>query len=242
MRKKRTLVLSCAIILLCTCIIVGGTYALLSESFNAHSHLVAGNLDIKLSRLNLIYPVLTDEGYLIFETIDDTKGEGATEDGKDFSGASGENVFGTGKEVLMVPGSYYQAAMKLANNGNVAFDYNVQVSLLDDNLSDADREFAKQLMVKIYKCEKDLVFDREKPDESKPLMDFVGAEKTDITGTMTTIGEAYFVVVVEFQNHPNEGDPGYDAAHDNNNAMKGEVKFDLVVTATQRTTPAGPTT
>ena len=242
MRKKRTLVLSCAIILLCTCLIVGGTYALLSESFDAHSHLVAGNLDIKLSRLNLTYPVLTEEGYLKYETIDDTKGDGATEDGKDFSGASGENVFGAGKEILMVPGSYYQASMKLANNGNVAFDYSVQVSLLDSNLSDEDKAFAEQLMVKIYKCEKDLVFDRDHPDDSKPLMDFVGSEKTDITGTMITSGNAYFVVVVEFQNHPNEGEPNYDAAHDNNNAMKGEVKFDLVVTATQRTTAAGPTT
>ena len=232
MRKKRTLVLSCTIILLCTCIIVGGSYALLSERFDAHSHLVAGKLDIKLERLSLTYPVLTEYGTLKYETDD---GE------KDFSGSTGENVFGIDRELLMVPTSYYEVVMRLTNKGNVAFDYSVQVKLLNDDLKEKDLAFARQLMVEVY------AYDGETNGkgallDSQPLSNFMDAGKTEITGTMYTKGEVRFVVRVVFPDNPNEGEAEYNKDFDNNYAMEGEVSFDLVVTATQRTDAAEPTT
>ena len=46
MRRKRALLISCSVILLCVSIIVGMTYALFTDSVSVNTHLQAGNLDI----------------------------------------------------------------------------------------------------------------------------------------------------------------------------------------------------
>ena len=62
--KIKILFISYAVILLCTCFIVTGTYALFTDSAKVTNHLKAGNLDIRLERVNLEYQVLNEEGYL----------------------------------------------------------------------------------------------------------------------------------------------------------------------------------
>ena len=64
MNRKRVILTSCSIILLCTAIIVGMTFALFSEQMKLTNHLKAGELSITLTRTNLKYSTLDGKGYL----------------------------------------------------------------------------------------------------------------------------------------------------------------------------------
>ena len=108
MKKKRVLLVSCSVILLCMSIIVGMTYALFTDSVSVKNHLKAGNLDITLTRTNLEYSVLNEDGELaVTEVTDDYN----------FTDSTNENVFGIdAKDIRIVPGSYFDADMEIANN------------------------------------------------------------------------------------------------------------------------------
>ena len=58
MNKRRLLLVSCSIILLCMLSIVGMTFALFTSSVGVRNHLVAGSLDVTLHRTDLAYTVL----------------------------------------------------------------------------------------------------------------------------------------------------------------------------------------
>ena len=203
MRKKRALLVSCSIIMLCMCIIVGSTYALFTDSATVKNHLKAGNLDVTLTRTNLEYRVLDEYGMLKTTTV------GTTED---FTGATGENVFGIdATDMKIVPGSYFDATMELANGGNVAFNYMVTIKLISGS-----NALAEQIDVTITH-----------PDNTKTEVSLdqliAGLEIT--VGTMKN-GDTVqtFGVRVDF---PDQAD--------NNDAKDLAVVFDLIVTATQAT-------
>ena len=61
---KKILAFSCVIIMLCTTVIVGASYALFNETISVGNHLQAGNLDADLTRTNLKYAVLDADGVL----------------------------------------------------------------------------------------------------------------------------------------------------------------------------------
>lgn len=132
--KKRVLLTSVSIIVLCLCAIVGMTYALFTDSVSVKNHLKAGNLDVSLVRTDLEYCVLNDEGYLEVLT-------NSTE--VDFTSTTSENIFGIDSaDCKVAPGSYFNAELELRNNGNVAFTYNVTIKLIEGN-----NELAEQLEV-----------------------------------------------------------------------------------------------
>lgn len=134
--KLKVLFISYAVILLCTCLIVTGTYALFTDSVKVTNHLKAGNLDISLERTNLEYSVLNSEGYS--QTYLNT-------DRVDFTESVEENIFGLdSKDLLIVPGSYFEATLEIKNNGNVAFEYRCEIIL-----SGEVNELAKQVVVTI---------------------------------------------------------------------------------------------
>ena len=213
MRKKRVLLLSCAVILLCLCMIVGGTYALLTEQVVTNHHLKAGTLDVTLERTALEYTKLDENGCLVVISNSDVV---------DFTNLTTENIFGLTGETKLVPGGYFQATMRLTNNGDVAFDYSVQVKLKTES-----NAFAEQLQVSVVDGEGNPIVDANGvPVFDKKLSELGTAQSID-TGTMLKAGADTFTVRVAFLD-----------SDENNDAQGLETKFDLVVTATQQTSPA----
>ncbi len=211
--KIRTLLMSCVMIMLCAAMIVGGTYALWSDSAIVNTHLSAGSLKVGLTRTYLEKHCLGDDMYMTNET-DDTV--------KSFTAPTTENVFGMSDEEFVVPTSYYAARLKLTNNGNVAFDYTISIKV--GNTSSKD--LAKQIKVYIGTgAVGNVTYDEGKylATEVDGNVDFT--QFTIKTGVMDgEQQEAEFWVKIEFVSDAN-----------NNSAMLKEANFDLLVTATQKT-------
>ncbi len=134
MKKKRVLLVSCSVILLCVCVIAGMSYALFTDRVSVKNHLRAGNLDATLTRTNLKYNVLNKNGVLEEKIV---------EEDYDFTETTDENVFGiNADDICIVPGSYFDAELQIKNNGNTAFTYSVTVELIGDS-----NDLAEQLKV-----------------------------------------------------------------------------------------------
>lgn len=205
--KKKALnvtILSLLMIVLASTAIVGGTYALWSSETKVESHLTSGNLKIKLERTNLTKCNVNQEtGYLATTTNNDVI---------DFTNSSStnSNIFGIENGELIVPGSYYEATLKLSNNGTVAFDYVISLSLKDT----LETTLAKQINVYFDDVEKGYLYN-ETNNSSYELK----------TGIMSKKDTYSFKVKVEFKNLENVT---------NNLAMDKDTKFDLKVVATQK--------
>lgn len=134
--RKRVLLVSGAVILLCMTIIVGMTFALFTDSKRVENHLKAGDLSVNLKRTYLEYRVLDTDGRLYTTKVEDTV---------DFTYSTGEKVFGVAsQDARIAPGSYFKATMYVENVGDVAFNYNVGIML--DGQSNA---LAEQLQVTV---------------------------------------------------------------------------------------------
>lgn len=215
-RKKRVLLISCSVILLCMTIIVGMTYSLFTDRVSIKNHLHAGRLDVALVRTDLEYSVLDADGYL--KTV-------KVERDVDFSEGNDENVFGIdAKDLKIVPGSYFDADMEIRNNGNVAFEYNVGIKLLGD-----PNALAEQLRVTVTH-----------PDGStteKMLSEMAGGIVI-ATGSMSgSDARQEFGVKVEFVDDIiyNQSVSDTDPLMDNDEAQGKSAVFDLIVTAIQAT-------
>ena len=62
MNRKRVILTSYSIILLCTAILVGVTFALFNEQVALANHLKAGELNVTLTRTELEYKTLDNKG------------------------------------------------------------------------------------------------------------------------------------------------------------------------------------
>jgi predicted ribosomally synthesized peptide with SipW-like signal peptide len=131
--KKRILITSFSVIILCLCILVGVSYSLFTDSEQVTNHLKSGDLDITLERVSLEYATLNSQGYLEIEEDYEIV---------DFTNDKNENIFGLDQEKLIAPGSYYEATLKLSNKSTVAFDYTIEIVL-----NSVANEFAEQLKV-----------------------------------------------------------------------------------------------
>lgn len=217
MNKKKVMIVSSSVILLCICIIAGMSYALFSDSVSVGNHLKAGNLKVTLTRTGLEYSVLNEDGELAVTTV---------EEALDLTTSTDENVFGINAEdVLIVPGSYFDADLKIANGGNTAFTYSVGIKLLSGSA-----DLAEQLKV--------TVTDPDGNTQTAMLSELANGLEID-TGKMKVGSEAQsFSVRVEFVNDAdyNTEDTPADELMNNNAAQDASVVFDLVVTAIQATT------
>lgn len=217
MKKKRVLLVSCAVILLCMCIIVGMTYALFTDSVSVKNHLKAGDLEISLTRTNLEYSVLNEDGELAVTTV---------EDDLDFTDTTGENVFGIdATDIRIVPGSYFDADMEISNNGNVAFTYSVGIQLIGES-----NALAEQLQVTVTH-----------PDGTTTtrMLSELADGLSIATGKMkVTDTKQAFSVRVDFVDDvvANAGLAEGETGMDNDLAQEQTAVFDLVVTAVQATT------
>lgn len=220
MKIKRILLVSCSIILLCLMIIAGLTYALFTDQFSVGNHLEAGRLNVTLERTHLEYSVLDEFGLLQVHT-DDTV--------YDFTKETSENAFGiNSKNIKIVPGSYFDATMRVvnddsdpesANYSDVAFSYSVEVVLVKGYNS-----LARQMQV--------VVTNHEGVSVTKRLSDVYSEGYVFELGTLLKgeVGEE-FSIRVEFLDDRDYKDENMD-----NDWAQGEgVVFDIIVKAVQAT-------
>ena len=215
MKSKKTLISSSIIILLCLAIILGVTYALFTDSITTSSHLRAGTLDAVLTRTNLKYSVLGENGRLVENEI--------TAD-VDFTEDSSDNVFGISDNMRIAPKSYFDADFSLghADESNVAFDYAVGIEL-----NGTSNALAAQLEVTVTRPDGTTV--------AKKLSEFTGGY-TVVVGTIeANAANQNFSVRIDFVNDVtvNANLASGATPIDNDLAQIQELDFDLYVEATQ---------
>lgn len=218
-RKKisRIAMVACSLALVCMTMVMGVTYALLSEKVTVKNHLQSGNLNVSLKRHQLEYQVLdAATGELKHNIINDVTA--STPEGKNFTEPTDEGIFGI-KEydtMYVAPGSFFAATMAIYNEGQTAFDYDITLELIGE-----PNELAKQLKVTVTYSDGTTtapkMLSELKGDGNRLLID---------EGHMTAgQDQEAFTVRVEF------------IKDDTNNATQaadqGSVEFDLVVNAVQ---------
>ena len=209
MNKKRVLVLTFSIILLCISIVCGTTYALFTEKIIINNHLQAGFLDVSLVRTNLKYNVLKEDGY--FE-------EKEIQENRDFTSLKNESIFGINEETtLIVPGSYYEVELELRNKGNVAIDYIINIVVNDDI-----NELSKQIKVQLIENNQVVKENTLEEIKNNNFIISKGEMKVDEK-------TCKFTIRIEFMD-----DLLVDNIN-NNLAQNKETMFDLCVEAVQKT-------
>ena len=232
MNRKRVLLLSASMILLCMCVIVGATYALFTDSVTVKNHLMAGNLDLKFERTNLEFTVLNNDGLMVKHVY---------RDDVDFTeiDTSNGNIFGITNDDKIVPGSYVKADLKISHdrdgdvditNGNgdsnVAFNYQVYISLTGGN----DTDLADQLYVTVTDKNGNVVNNIENVVLSDNMFNVASSDYICVLQRNNVILSQAdeFTVKVEFKNVLDNGAT-------NNLAQNEKVSFDLIVEAQQST-------
>lgn len=209
--RKRALLVSASVILLCMTIIVGMTWALFTDTQKVTNHLQAGDLSITLKRTELTKTTLNAQGKLVTSAPDTTT--------KNFSNPTDENVFGIVEGEKIVPGTKYVAKMQVENHSDVAFGYWIEI-VCTDKTNGAD--LAKQLKVTV----------NTGSDASAFVNDgLTVGSSSNYVGELIIGATAEFTVTVEFLD-------SFVAANniDHNDLAQGEnLSFDLVVHAVQAT-------
>ena len=211
--RKRTLLVSCAVILLCMTVIIGMTWALFTDTHTVKNHLKAGDLDITLERIGLEKYTLNESGYLTSVEYTDTEAYW------NFSNSTKKDVFDIQSNEKIVPGSNFIATMRIKNESDVAFGYWIEI-VCTDKTNGAD--LAKQLKVTV----------NTGSDASAFVNDgLTVGSSSNYVGELIIGASAEFTVTVEFLD-------SFVAENniDRNDLAQGEnLSFDLVVHAVQAT-------
>ena len=205
--RKRALLISSALILLCFTIIAGMSWALFTDTETLNHHLKAGDLDITLIRTNLITKTLDNEsGFLV---------EAEYPADVNFTN-SNNNLFDLTDDSLIVPCSEYIAEMQIKNNSDVAFRY-----WLELDFKGGSGVLANQLRVTVT------TNDGQVKETWLRNGFLVGSENEPIS-ILAKGGAEMFTVKVEFVD-----DRLPDTDFINNDAMNDDAKFDVVIHAVQ---------
>ena len=212
--KKRTLLVSSSVILLCMAVIVGITVALFTDMQKINHHLQAGDLDITLTRTDLITKTLDNNtGYLVTKSVEN----GDYDANVDFSNTD-KNVFEITEDMKIVPCTSFSATMKIDNNSDVGFAYWFEI-VVDGEYKDTGVDLVKQIKVTV-------------DGASMPLSATTSGltiNKNNPTDLAKGASDE-FEIGVEFIDD-----------EDNNAAKRESLVFDLVVHAVQVTeAPANP--
>ena len=140
--RKRVMLVSSAIILLCLMLIAGFSFALFTDDEIVENHLRAGTLDLTLTRTKLTSTYLDEGGYMKPGPVDTTI--------KDFTNDKNENIFDFVDGMRVVPGCEFSADLKLQNNtinlkSDVACAYWIEIVYKGGT----DEKFAEQVMIKV---------------------------------------------------------------------------------------------
>ncbi|MBR2474421.1 MAG: SipW-dependent-type signal peptide-containing protein [Clostridia bacterium] len=222
--RKRALLVSASVILLCLTVIVGMTWALFTDTVTVENHLKAGDLNITLERTKLeTYSIDATTGYLASKTDNNVV---------NFSDPTGKNVFDLTANSKIVPCSYYTATMRISNNiaavtenkqnSDVAYDYWIEVKLKVDGLTAQE--------IEALKLDEQLEITVSSEKLTTPMTAWlsngltVGSSSAPL-GTLTLGDSDDFTVKMEFV-----------SGASNNDAKTQNLTFDLIVHAVQRTT------
>lgn len=214
--RKRALLVSASVILLCMTIIVGMTWALFTDTQKVTNHLQAGDLSITLKRTELTKTTLNAQGKLVTSAPDTTT--------KNFSNPTDENVFGIVEGEKIVPGTKYVAKMQIENNSDVAFGYWIEIVCTGKTDGGTDgAELANQLKVTV----------NTGSDASAFVNDglTVKGANDGYIGELIIGASADFTVTIEFLD-------SFVAANGighNDLAQGDSLSFDLIVHAVQAT-------
>ena len=238
MNRKRALLFSGAVILLCMTVVTGMTWALFTDTKTVTNHLQAGDLEITLKRTELVKNTLNGKGFLEEITV-----QKSTDVPEDFTTSNDKNVFGLESEEKVVPGSEFVATMQIENNSDVAFGYWVRIECEDEDVA---KKLAEQMIIKVYTDKNgDGTIDTDDSDGSDESDKSVVASGLEVGSDKNFIGvlgiddKETFIVSVEFDN---QGYTYVDGVLTSTNdaAQKQDIDFDLIVYAVQVTTQ--PTT
>lgn len=210
--RKRVLIVSGALILLCLTLIFGATLALFTDTQTVKNHLRAGDLDITLKRTELVKKTLDASGYLTWLDPDKTV--------VDFTGPAKENVFDIGEDELIVPGSQFVATMQVENHSDVAFGYWIEIVCTDQQYGP---DLAKQLKVTVNTGANASAFVGDGLIVKGANGGYVGELAIGQTATFTVTVEFLDSSVLE------------NGIEHNDLAQGEELSFDLVVHAVQVT-------
>lgn len=217
-KRLKTLLVCSLSIMLCAAAVAVGTFALFSDTVTVKNHLQAGTLKTTLTRINLEKTELQANGSLA--TTTDTAAKPFTHETTETA-----NIFDLEDGSILVPGCAYDAVMKIENKGTVAFDYAVNIVLTAPSTGSCSEAFARQLKITTGTVSADGA-----TRTTKKTMTLLEAGSEPVFDGYIAAGTASaesFFVKIEFVN---------DATGDTNNAAQsGDVRFDLVVTATQKT-------
>lgn len=223
MRKSKvgSLITACIMIMLSTAMVVCGTYALWSSETHVTTHLQAGNLEVTLKRTYLEkYTLDQDENSATYMYMTTT----TSSDTVDLTSSTADNVFGLQNEKL-VPTTYYAARLELTNTSTIAVDYEIKINVNRES----DEDLVKQLKVYVGSGEIGQV-----TYDGGQYLGSASESNTDYLSFTVQSGvmdkdthKCEFWIKVEFE------------AMDNNDAAQNKnAAFDLLVTATQKTTQA----
>ncbi len=214
-RRPKTIILALAVIVLCTSLIVGGTFALFTDKVAVNNHLQAGTLNITLIRTAHSYKALDEKGYLATTAV--------AEEEKNVEDEDFENAFDLPEGALIAPQSVLSATFEIRNNDTVAFNYSVALTVKDSTgnvLEIADfTELNKQLKLELTDASGNTTSRNGDAENAANSISANGAKVVEVGGKET------FTVKLTF----------IDNTAINNLAQGQNVYFDIVVSATQVT-------
>ena len=231
MNRKRALLLSSSVILLCMAIIVGMTWALFTDTKTVETHLQAGNLEITLKRVALTKTVLGADGYLEFDKVIQT----TTDAPVDFTNTTTfnhrKNIFNIADDEVIVPGSKYTATMRVENHSSVAFGYWIEIVCEDPMAAGA---LAEQILVTVNNGTATKIGEGLKVGGPENWVGMLATNKnTDVADENNS---DTFTVTIEFKDNSYTYNPTTGKLEStNDNAQDLTLNFDLVVHAVQLT-------
>lgn len=219
-RRKRILLLSSSIILLCACLIAGATFALFTEETTVTTHLKAGELDATLVRKSGYYTVL-NEGVLTKYKLEGTN--------VDFTEPTTDNFFGDMSGKIIVPLSAFEVVYELGHKpeSNTAYTYDIVIAPRENNSVLAD-----QLWVEMGTAVANADGTYTYTKLSEGWANDGSYKLSSANGTYVKPGATsglLYTRVTFMDDRSDEND------FVNNKAQGLELNFDLVVTATQYT-------
>ena len=209
-KRIRAITLSCVTVLCCLALIVGGTYALFSDSAEIVNHLQAGELKVSLCRETLSGCVLSDNGLL--EKFENNER-------LEFTKQSLDNVFGLSKDSKLVPGCEFDAKFTLSNNGNVAIGYYLQFVVKGEV-----NNLAEQLKLTLNTDSNTTTISLSELSEN-----YTWGGKNNPIGQILVGSVGEFSVALEFVD-----------SDSNNDAQGQQISVDMIVHAIQLTTQNQP--
>ncbi len=219
--KSGTKALLTTLAMLCVsaALIIGGTYALFTDTVSINNRLSAGNLEVGLVRVSYQEHVLSKNGMMATSALDITEVDLTK---------SEQPLF---QVVNAVPTSWYQTTVRVSNLGSTAFDYGMRIIWApNSDPLDNDHLLAEQIRItvashKIADADRDGIMTLDGEDMNYVSFTLKEASLRDISlgYLLKNAGDDSFTVKAEFVDSGN-----------NNAAMLATLTFDLQVYATQK--------